>query len=118
MRHTWFLLTLSLISAAERKVDPTFLYRSIAGVKPVAAALGNSSSRYRPLFGAGEAPSPVVRGVARFGELTVDPGGSSNSVRNPAEEQAWVILAGSGTISYRGEKVPVRKNDFFYIPPE
>ena len=28
------------------------------------------------------------------------------------------MLAGSGTISYRGEKLPVRKNDFFYIPPK
>jgi mannose-6-phosphate isomerase-like protein (cupin superfamily) len=109
MRKASLLLMLSLLSAAERKVDPTFLHHSVSDVQPVAG--------YRALFGAGAEPSPIVRGVARFGELTVEPGASSKAARYASEEQAWVILAGSGSMSYGGEKVPVRKNDFFYIPP-
>lgn len=109
MRKACLIVMLSVLSAAERKVDPTFLYRSVSDVQP--------QSGYRALFGAGDAPSPIIRGVARFGELTVEPGSSSSPVRYGSEEQAWVIVAGSGAMSYGGEKVPVRKNDFFYIPP-
>jgi mannose-6-phosphate isomerase-like protein (cupin superfamily) len=109
MRKSLLLLSLSLLSAAERKVDPTFLYRSVDAVQPV--------DGYRALFGAGDTPAPIVRGVARFGELTVDPGASGKPVRYASEEQAWVIMSGVGTMSYGGEKVPVRKHDYLYIQP-
>jgi mannose-6-phosphate isomerase-like protein (cupin superfamily) len=70
------------------------------------------------LFGAGDAPSQIVRGVARYGELTVDGGGASAIVSRPREEQAWVVLDGAGVLLYAGEQFPVKKGDFFYIPPD
>jgi mannose-6-phosphate isomerase-like protein (cupin superfamily) len=118
MRKYLIVAACSLLSAADRKVDPTFLHRYVPEVREASVELVSPSSRYRPLFGAGDAPTPVVRGVARFGELTVDPGGSTRQVEYPAEEQAWVVLSGAGSITYEGEKFPVRKNDFFYLPPK
>src|SRR5690348_4008844 len=90
-------------TAADRTVDPTFLHRYVADVRESATEIASPSSHYRALFGAGDAPTPIVRGVARFGELTVDPGGSTPRVEHPAEEQAWVVLSGTGTVMYASE---------------
>jgi mannose-6-phosphate isomerase-like protein (cupin superfamily) len=106
-----------LAHAADRTVDPTFLHRYVPDAREASTEITGAGSHYRALFGAGEAPSPVVRGVARFGELTVDPGASTPQVKYPAEEQAWVVLSGAGILTYASEKAPVRANDFFYVPP-
>ena len=118
MRKYFLLLAWSLLSAADRQVDPTFLHRFMPDVAEASADIASPSSHYRPLFGSVDAPTPSVRGVTRFSELTVDPGGSSKMVEYPAEEQAWVVLSGAGTVTYAAEKVPVRANDFFYLPPK
>jgi mannose-6-phosphate isomerase-like protein (cupin superfamily) len=118
MRIFVILAACALFAADERKVDPTFLHRYVPDVREAATELTSPASHYRPLFGAGDMPTPIVRGVARFGELTVDPGGSTKPVEYPAEEQAWVVLSGSGTVTYGSEKVSVRKDDFFYVPPK
>jgi len=104
--------------AADRTVDPTFLRRSLDQVKPVASDLTTSTSRYKALFGAGDPDSRIVRGMARYGELSVDAGGASAVVSRPNEEQAWVVLDGSGTVMYGDEQFPVKKHDFFYVPPD
>jgi mannose-6-phosphate isomerase-like protein (cupin superfamily) len=114
----YFLLAAFSLLAAERKVDPTFLHRYTPEVRECSTEITSPTSHYRPLFGAGDAPTPAVRGVARFGELTVDPGGSTSKAAYPAEEQAWVVLDGAGTVMYASEKASVRKNDFFYVPPK
>ena len=104
--------------AADRTVDPTFLRRSLDQVKPVASDLTTSTSRYKALFGAGDPDSRIVRGMARYGELSVDAGGASAVLSRPNEEQAWVVLEGSGTVMYGDEQFPVKKHDFFYVPPD
>src|SRR5690348_588071 len=114
MPKYFLLLVWSLLSAADRQVHPTFLHRFVPDVREASADIASSSSHYRPLFGSVDAPTPSVRGVTRFSELTVDPGGSSKTVEYPAEEQAWVVLSGTGTVTYASGKVPVRANDFFY----
>jgi mannose-6-phosphate isomerase-like protein (cupin superfamily) len=118
MRKTFLLLACCLLFAADRKVDPTFLHRFVPDVREVSAEIVSPASHYRALFGAGDAPTPIVRGVARFGELTVDAGGSTKQVQYPAEEQAWMVMDGAGSVSYGSDKTPVRKNDFFYLPPK
>jgi mannose-6-phosphate isomerase-like protein (cupin superfamily) len=117
MRYACWLLALSLLSAAERKVDPTFLHRYVPDIAAANADVTTATCRYHPIFGAGDAPLPVIRGVARMGEIRVDPGGACNAVTYPAEEQAWVVLDGAGAVSYGAAKAPVRKDDFFYLPP-
>jgi mannose-6-phosphate isomerase-like protein (cupin superfamily) len=37
-------------------------------------------------------------------------------VSYPAEEQIYFILDGNGTLLYEDQKVPVKKNDFMYLP--
>jgi mannose-6-phosphate isomerase-like protein (cupin superfamily) len=98
-----------------RKVDPTFLHRYIPDVLvPDADATG--TCRYKPIFGAGDSQPGILRGVERFGEMTVAPGGTCKPVSYPAEEQAYVIREGSGTLTYGSDESPVKKNDFMYLP--
>ncbi len=109
------LLTSSLLFAA----DPTFLQRRVQDVQPQAddLTLDAKAASYKPLFGAGDAQANQLKSVARYGELTVGPGGSSSVVSYPQEEQIYFILGGSGTLLYGGEQSPVKKYDFMYLPP-
>src|SRR5450759_658739 len=99
--------------------DPTFLKRSIANVSPQADDLTNGAkgASYRPLFGAGDPQARYLKSIARYGELTVDAGGNSALVTYPAEEQIYFILSGAGSVTCDGESVPVKVNDFLYLPP-
>jgi mannose-6-phosphate isomerase-like protein (cupin superfamily) len=110
------VLGLSL-SAAERQTDPTWLYRSVPSVPAKPSDVTSPTCRYKPVFGAGDTEARQLRGIVRFGEMTVDPEGSSATVNYPNEEQVYVVMEGSGSVLYGGEKVAVRKNDFLYLPP-
>ncbi len=101
---------------AERRVDPTFLHRYLPNVQPKPSDLSTPNANYRPLFGSGDSDTSIVRGVARYGELTVRAGGESARVSYPAEEQVYFVLEGAGTLEYGGEQYPIRKNDFLYLP--
>jgi len=68
------------------------------------------------MFGVGDPNSQIVKGVARFGELTVEPGGRSKTVNYESEEQIYYTLEGTGTLIYGQAKVPIKKNDFMYLP--
>jgi mannose-6-phosphate isomerase-like protein (cupin superfamily) len=109
-------MTLPLL-AAERTIDPTFLHRYVPDLREQRSDITTATCHYKPIFGAGDSQAKVPHGIARFGEITVDAGGDCQPVTYPAEEQAWVILDGSGTIDYAGEKLAVRKHDFLYVSP-
>jgi hypothetical protein len=64
--------------------DPTFLRRRIPDIQPKASDLSTSTAHYRAVFGAGDADARQLKGIARYGELTVDAGGSSETVSYPA----------------------------------
>lgn len=100
----------------EEKVDPTFLHRFVPDVPAKQADVSTSTCAYKPLFGAGDSEPHVPRGVARFGEIIVAPGGSCHAVSYPAEEQVYVIMEGEGSLHYGEETAPVRKHDFMYLP--
>lgn len=106
------LLAASCLLAA----DPFFLRRSISDAKPAPDDLTAKAASYKPLFGIGDADASKLVGVARYGELAVGPGGASAVVSYPAEEQMYYILEGSGTLVYDGQKVPVKQDDFLYLP--
>ena len=110
------LMTPSLFPA-ERKVDPTWLYRYVPDIRENSADLSTPTCHYKPIFGEGDSATHIVRSVARFGEVTIDPRGGCAAVVYAREEQIYVILEGSGVLQYGDEKVPVRKNDFMYLPP-
>jgi len=104
---------LSLMAA-----DPFFLRRSIADVAPQPDDLtaGAKATSYKPIFGVGDRDAARLVGVARYGELTVGPGGSSALVSYPAEEQLYYVLDGSGTLLYDDQKAPIKPDDFMYLP--
>jgi mannose-6-phosphate isomerase-like protein (cupin superfamily) len=103
--------------AAERTVAPTFLHRYLPGVQEKAADVTTSTCHYKPVFGVGDSETRIVRGVARYGEITVDPGGVCAPVDYPREEQVYVVLEGSGVVQHGDGQHPVRKHDFMYLPP-
>lgn len=99
--------------------DPIFLRRQISDVKPQTDDLtsaGAQTASYRPLFGIGDRDVDQLKDVARYGELTVGPGGNSAVLSYPAEEQIYFVEEGSGTLLYGDEKAPLRKGDFVYLP--
>ncbi len=110
------MATLCLL-AQERRTDPTFLHRYVPDLEAKESDLSTPTCRYTPVFGAGDPDAGALRGIARFGEMTVGPGGSSARVSYPAEEQVYVVLEGSGLLHYGEDKIPIRKNDFTYLPP-
>ena len=116
-RHlAWLLLMAAALYAADWKVDPTWLHRYVPDVAVKRSDLSSGTCHYRPIFGAGDTDTRIVKSVARFGEVTVDPGGECASVSYPREEQVYVVLKGSGTLHYGDEQVPIRKDDYMYLP--
>jgi mannose-6-phosphate isomerase-like protein (cupin superfamily) len=111
-----FLLATSLYGT-ERKVDPTWMYRFVPDIAEKTVDLSTGTCHYQPIFGEGDSETRVVRSVARFGEVEVDPRGACRPVSYAREEQIYVILEGRGILQYADETVPVKKNDFMYLPP-
>ncbi|MFN0168396.1 MAG: cupin domain-containing protein, partial [Bryobacteraceae bacterium] len=116
MSHTTLaaLVAASTLAAA----DPTFLRRRVSEIAPRLddLTLNAKAASYRPIFGIGDPQAKQLRSVARYGELTVGPGGSSAIVSYPAEEQLYYILEGTGGLLYDGQTIPVKPHDFLYLP--
>jgi mannose-6-phosphate isomerase-like protein (cupin superfamily) len=113
------LAVLFVVSSCLFAADPIFLRRQVADVKPQPDDLMAASAKaasYKPLFGMGDQDVAQLKGVARYGELTVSPGGTSAIVSYPAEEQIYFVEEGSGTLLYGDEKAPIKANDFMYLP--
>src|SRR6266568_6710535 len=108
-------LILTPLLAAEHAVDPTFLRRSVSGVAEKAMDISSPTCHYKPLFGEGDGQTSVIKSVARFGEMIVDPGGAGKPVAYPREEQVYFIAEGAGELMYGDQKVTVRRNDFMYL---
>jgi len=116
MRSLLALLLLAPLLAADRATDPTYLRRSLRDAAEKAMDISSATCHYRPLFGAGGIETSVIKGVARYGEITVDSGGACNSVAYPLEEQVYFITDGAGELQIGEEKASVRRNDFMYLP--
>lgn len=101
-----------------RKVDPTYLHRYVPDLKPVSSDVSTTTCRYVAIFGKGDpgAVPNIMRGVARFGEITVAPHGSCNAVSYPAEEQVYAAMSGNGTLLYGSQRKPLKPHDFMYLP--
>jgi mannose-6-phosphate isomerase-like protein (cupin superfamily) len=117
MRALLFLAAALPLAAAERTVDPTFLHRYLPDVREQKSEVSTATCHYKPAFGAADAKARVPRGVARFGEIDIDAGGNCAPAAYPGEEQVYVVLDGSGSLDYAGEKVALQKHDFLYLPP-
>jgi mannose-6-phosphate isomerase-like protein (cupin superfamily) len=112
------LTSIAFVSHVAAAAEPVFLRRSLTEVPEHPIDLSTPTAHYRPLFGVGDPDVQAVKGIERFGELTVEPGGSSRTVRYEGVEGVLFALAGSGILHYGQEKVPIRQNDFVYLPIE
>lgn len=104
-------------AAEERSVDPTWLYRRLPSLRETQTDFTTGSCHYRAAFGEGDAQAKIVRSVSRFGEITVDPGGACSEVTYPRVEEVYVVMEGSGEVLYGGQRHPIKKFDFLYLPP-
>jgi mannose-6-phosphate isomerase-like protein (cupin superfamily) len=111
------LLVSASVTAQDRKVDPTWLRRSVPEVKEVKSDLSSPTCHYKPIFGSGDPDSRVLRSVSRFAEVAVDAGGSCQSVVRDREEELDFVLEGTGTLAYADETHPLRARDFTYLAP-
>jgi mannose-6-phosphate isomerase-like protein (cupin superfamily) len=118
LAFVFFLLIIPCAFGAERTVAPTWLHRNIADIPEKSTDISTPSCHYIPVFGAGDSETRVVRSVARYGEVTIDPNGQCKEVSYPDEEQIYYVLAGHGTLSYGEKKASVKKDDFMYLPPQ
>ena len=116
LRPSIVFLTVSICLFAG---DPIFLRRQLqdAAVKPDdLTSAGSKGASYRPLFGIGDADADQLKSVARYGEVTVSPGGTTAIVSYPGEEQMYFVEEGGGTLLYGDEKAHLKTNDFAYLP--
>ena len=70
---------------------------------------------YKPCSERAIGTRPLVVGIARYGEVVVDPNGLVPR-SYPEEDQVYVVLAGGGSLKYGSETVPLQKEDYLYIP--
>ena len=110
-----FIISL-LFLAVTTGAKSQYLKRSISTISEDRIDVSTQTTHYKPMFGEGDDSSSIIKGVKRFGYLTIDPNGSSNIVKYADEEQVLFVLDGTGILHYGKEKVPVSKNDFMYIP--
>ncbi|MCX5643936.1 MAG: cupin domain-containing protein [Phycisphaerae bacterium] len=110
------LASITIASACAVAAEPAFLRWSVADIPEQSIDLSTATAHYKPIFGIADPNARNVKGIVRFGELTVEPGGSSKTVSDKDAEGVVFILAGSGTLRYGQEKVPVKQNDFVYLP--
>lgn len=93
-----------------------FLKRSLDSVSTTVSDLSSETAHYKALFGAGDKDSLFVKGIKRFGFLTIVSGGKSKQVTYEAEEQMYYIQEGTGILHYGTQEIPISKNDFMYLP--
>jgi mannose-6-phosphate isomerase-like protein (cupin superfamily) len=108
MRRLAIGLSLGCIAAAGA-TDPTFLRRSLADVPAKAG--------YRAVFGEGDAGAAHLKGISRFGEITVEVHGKRSEGSFAGEERIYFVTEGSGTLRYGADDHAIRREDFFYVAP-
>src|SRR5215469_966144 len=105
------------LSAQDRKVEPTWLYRDVSAIGERHNDLTSDSCHYTPIFGEGDGEARLPLSVARFGEVTVEAHGTCQTVEYARQEELYFVSNGSGVLRYGEELHPLVQNDFTYAPP-
>jgi mannose-6-phosphate isomerase-like protein (cupin superfamily) len=111
------LLMPASLAAQDRTVDATWLHRYLPGLSETKVDMSSAACHYRPIFGTGDTDNRILRSVSRFGEATVDPQGSCQSVLHQREEEIYFVLQGTGILQFGDGTHPLRPNDFTYLSP-
>ena len=114
-----FLLLLASVKlpAQDRTVDPTWLHRFVPRLVETKVDLSSATCHYKPIFGEGDADNRTLRSVSRFGEVTLGAHGRCQSVLYDRQEELFFVLEGAGALQYGDQTLPLRANDFTYLPP-
>ena len=104
------------VAGVVAEAEPAFLRRSVGQIQEQPIDLSTATTCYKPIFGAGDPNAGDVKGVVRFGELTVEPAGESKTVSYKDAEEVFFILEGSGVLHYGRQNVPIKQDDFVYLP--
>ena len=112
------IIFLILLFAISVDAESQYLKSSLSSVLEIKNEFSTQAAHYFPVFGRGDERSDAVKGLSRYGNLVIDPGGSSNDVKYSDEEQILFVMDGTGILHFGRENVPVSKNDFMYIPKE
>jgi len=113
-----FLLLLARgLHAQERQTDPTWLHRYVPDLAEAKSDLSSPTCHYRPIFGEGDKQNRSLQTVARFGEVTLDPGGNCQTTVYDRQEEIYFVFEGSGTLRYEDQTQALRKHNFTYLPP-
>jgi mannose-6-phosphate isomerase-like protein (cupin superfamily) len=105
------------LRAQDRQTDPTWLHRYVPELSETKVGLTSPTCHYRPLFGEGDKERRSLQTVTRFGEVTLDPRGSCQTVSYDRQEEIYFVVDGGGTLQYEDQAQPLRKHDFMYLPP-
>lgn len=117
IRHLkYYVIFLILFTSFVPNALSQYLHRSLSSVREGHNEFTTTGAYYKPVFGAGDDSSSIIRGVSRYGYLVVEPGGRCNIVKYVGEEQVLFVHEGTGILIHGNENVPVSKNDFIYIP--
>src|SRR5258707_1859130 len=111
------LLLVPNLAAQERKIDPTWLYRTLPEAKESVATFVTDSCRYKPLFGGGDSQAKILQSVSRFGQIEIAAHGSCQPQVYAREEEIYFVLSGRGVLHYGDEPHEMRQSDFTYLPP-
>jgi len=111
-----WLMFITITSVVEATLESAFLRRSVLQIQEQSIGLSSATAHYKPIFGIGDPNVGDVKGLALFGELTVEPGGSSKTACYTDTEGVFFILTGSGVLRYGKENVAIKHNDFVYLP--
>jgi len=96
--------------------ESQYLHRSLSSAREVHNEFTSTDAYYKPLFGAGDDSSSIIKGATRYGYLVIEPSGRSNMAKYEGEESVLFVLEGTGILSCGGGNLPVSKNDFMFIP--
>ena len=111
------LLLAPCLPAQERKIDPTWLHRTLLEAKESEATFATDSCRYKPLFGEGDSEARILQSVSRFGEIEIAAHGNCQPMVYDREEEIYFVVRGRGVLHYGDEPRAMRQSDFTYLPP-
>jgi mannose-6-phosphate isomerase-like protein (cupin superfamily) len=111
------LLLTQGLRAQEHPVDPTWLHRNVPELAETKAGLTSPTCHYRGVFGEGDKENRSLQTVTRFGEVTLDPHGSCQTVLYDRQEEIYFVVEGGGMLHYEDQAQALRKHDFTYLPP-
>lgn len=93
-----------------------FLRRSLDEVTIFQSDISTPTADYKAIFGKGDPDHTMLKGIERYGYLTVKPGGLTKIISFEQEEQIYFVREGTGILHYGKIQIPVSKNDFVYLP--